>query len=102
LPKTVKQAAIPRSSDQSGFSQEILSMNKQIIVVALAGLFSLGAFAQASAPVSTHAEEPAPAEAASAVKHTHTHKHKQHKHHHASAVAEASAPAADKAPVTKP
>jgi hypothetical protein len=78
-------------------------MNKHIIVGALAGLFSLGAFAQASTPVSNPADAQASVapEAASAVTHKHAHKHKHHKHHHASTVAEASAPAAD-APITKP
>jgi hypothetical protein len=100
--EVVKQATVPRSFDQPGYFQEVLSMNKQIIVAALAGLFSLAAFAQASAPVSTPAEAQAPAtaDAASAVKHKHTHKH--HKHHHASSAVEASSPAADAAPVAKP
>ncbi len=77
-------------------------MNKQITIAALAGLFSLGAFAQASAPVAAPAQEQvaAPAEAASAAKHHHKH-HKHHKHH-ASAVTEASAPVPASAPAMKP
>jgi len=68
-------------------------MNKQITIAALAGLFSLGAFAQASAPTVAPAQEQsaAPADAASTAKHHHK-RHKHHKHH-ASAAVPASAPA---------
>ena len=86
----------------SGSTDDEQAMNRQFTTAALAGLFSLGAFAQASAPVPAPAQEQvaAPAEATSAVKHHHKH-HKHHKHH-ASAVTEASAAVPASAPAMKP
>ncbi|OAJ52566.1 hypothetical protein A6V36_14280 [Paraburkholderia ginsengiterrae] len=78
-------------------------MNKQILAATVAGLFSIGAFAQASTPV----DAPAPAAAteqasAPAAKHHHT-KHHKHAHHHHAASAAGDAQAApsngDAAPV---
>jgi len=91
--KAVKHTTAARSPLQLWLFREIQTINKQITIATLAGLFSLGAFAQASAPVAAPAQEQtaAPADAASTAKHHHKH-HKHHKHH-ASAATEASAPA---------
>jgi hypothetical protein len=100
--KPLNTRPLPGRLFNHGLFQEVQTMNKQITIAALAGLFSLGAFAQASAPVAAPAQEQvaAPAEAASAAKHHHKH-HKHHKHH-ASAVTEASAPVPASAPAMKP
>jgi hypothetical protein len=100
--KPLNTRPLPGRPFNHGFFQEIQTVNKQITIAALAGLFSLGAFAQALAPVAAPAQEQAavPADAASGVKHHHKH-HKQHKHH-ASAATEASAAVQASAPAAKP
>lgn len=100
--EAVKHTTATRSLLNHGFIHGVQTMNKQITIAAFAGLFSLGAFAQASAPAAAPAQEQtaAPADAASTVKHHHKH-HKNHKHH-ASATAEASAAVPASEPVMKP
>jgi hypothetical protein len=80
-------------------------MNKHILVAAVAGLFSIGAFAQPSAPAGEPAQAPAAAaaEQASAPAAKHHHKKHKHAHHHHAASASSDAQAApsngDEAPV---
>ncbi|WOD16039.1 hypothetical protein [Paraburkholderia kirstenboschensis] len=89
-------------------------MNKHFVAAAVAGLFSIAAFAQASAPVaaSSQAAVAAPQETKPAVqhhhatkqhKHAHKHAHK-HSHHAASAAGgeQNAAPASDEAAPSKP
>ena len=77
-------------------------MNKQILAAAVAGLFSIGAFAQASTPVETSAQAATEQASAPAAKHHHK-KHHKHAHHHHAASAAGDAQAApsngDAAPV---
>lgn len=60
---------------------------KQILAVAVAGLFSIGAFAQASTPLDAPSQAPV-------AKHHHKKKHHKHVHHH-----QAASVSGDAAPV---
>ncbi|MFM0628218.1 hypothetical protein [Paraburkholderia xenovorans] len=79
-------------------------MKKHIFAVSVAGLFSIGAFAQASTPVGASSQAGVATQEASApaAKHHHKKHHKHaHRHHAASAASGAQAAASndDAAPV---
>lgn len=57
-------------------------MKKHIFAVTVAGLFSIGAFAQASAPVGASSQAGVATQQASAPAAKHHHKKKHHKHAH--------------------
>ncbi|MFM0689167.1 hypothetical protein PQQ77_24555 [Paraburkholderia strydomiana] len=90
-------------------------MNKHFVAAAVGGLFSIAAFAQASAPVAASSQAAVAAtqqEATPAVKqhhttkqHKHAHKHShKHSHHAASAAGgeQDAAPVSDEAAPAKP
>ena len=71
-------------------------MKKHIFAVTVAGLFSIGAFAQASTPVDASSQAGVATQEASApaAKHHHKKKHHKHAHRHQAASAAGGAQAA--------
>ncbi|RKR38749.1 MULTISPECIES: hypothetical protein [unclassified Paraburkholderia] len=82
-------------------------MKKHIFAATVAGLFSIGAFAQASTPVGVSSQAGVATQEASApaAKHHHKKKHHKHAHHHQAASAAGgaqNAPSNDDAAPAKP